>query len=34
MNELENIKPFLLDYVNEVTQPSRNGGKITTYALV
>ena len=21
------IKPFLLDYVNEITQPSRNGGK-------
>ena len=27
MNELENIKPFLLDYVKEITQPSRNGGK-------
>lgn len=28
MNDLiEKIKPYLLDYVNEITEPSRNGGK-------
>ncbi|MDE5861679.1 MAG: toprim domain-containing protein [Ruminococcus sp.] len=26
-DDFEKIKPFLLDYVNEITQPSRNGGK-------
>jgi len=28
LNDLiEKIKPYLLDYVNEITEPSRNGGK-------
>lgn len=28
MNEtIEKIKPYLFDYVNEITEPSRNGGK-------
>lgn len=28
MNDLiEKLKPFLIDYVNEITEPSRNGGK-------
>ena len=26
-DDFEKIKPFLIDYVNEITQPSRNGGK-------
>ncbi|MDE6679703.1 MAG: toprim domain-containing protein [Ruminococcus sp.] len=26
-DDFERIKPFLLDYVNEITQPSKNGGK-------
>lgn len=26
-DEFGRIKPFLVDYVNEITQPSRNGGK-------
>ena len=26
-DEFRKIKPFLVDYVNEITQPSRNGGK-------
>ena len=25
--DLQEIKPFLLDYIQEITQPSRNGGK-------
>ena len=25
--DLQDIKPFLLDYVNEITKPSKNGGK-------
>ena len=27
MNDIENLKPFLLDYVNEITKPSENGSK-------
>ncbi|MDE5558465.1 MAG: toprim domain-containing protein [Ruminococcus sp.] len=26
-DDFEKIKPFLIDYVNEITHPSRNGGK-------
>lgn len=25
--DLQEIKPYLIDYVNEITEPSRNGGK-------
>lgn len=32
MNDLENIKPFLLDYVKEITTPSRNGSSNQKYS--